>query len=110
MKSTLRQIGGEYQSVHLFLDEYFGHFRSNLHWAILHHQLGIEMLVERYGEEVRRPAEIHIADDMGFVPEGPTDPRLLELLTFLGPRDLEYADEILEELYGKNFDLEAAFD
>lgn len=110
MESTLMKIGEEHKDVHQALDDYFFEFRSSLHWVILHHQLGIEKMVERFGGRARRAAEIHIEDDLGFVPSGPTDPRLLEVLTFLGPRDLELADEILEELYGKEFHLEAAFD
>ncbi|WP_338667346.1 hypothetical protein [Pseudodesulfovibrio methanolicus] len=122
INSTYKQIGQDFRQIHIEIDKYFVHFRSSLHWVILHHQLGIELLVERFGEEARRSAEIHIRDDFavrnfenevveeGFTPIGPIDPRLLERVNFLGPRDLEYADEILEELYGKKFDLEAAFD
>jgi hypothetical protein len=85
-------------------------FRSSLHWVILHHQLGIEKMVERFGESCRAAAEIHIRDDFGVIPNGPTDPRLFKHVYFAGPRDLEHAEEVLEKVYGKSFDLEVAYD
>ena len=110
MKSTLLKIGEEHKDVHRALDDYFVEFRSSLHWVILHHQLGIEKMVERFGESCRAAAEIHIKDDFGFVPTGPTDPRLLKHVYYNGPWDLEHAEEVLERVYGQSFDLEAAYD
>lgn len=104
------KIGEEHKDVHEALDDYFFEFRSSLHWVILHHRLGVEKMVERFGGRARRAAEIHIEDDIGFVPTSPTDPRLLSHVYYTGPRDLEYADEILQEVYGQFFDLEAAYD
>lgn len=110
MESTLMKIGEEHKDVHKALDDYFFEFRSSLHWVILHHCLGVTKMVERFGGGARRAAEIHIEDDMGFVPEGPTDPRLLKRVYFNGPWDLEHAEEVLEKVYGQSFDLEAAYD
>lgn len=110
MKSTQQQLGGEFQELHIALDDYYMTFCSSLHWVILHHQLGIEKMVERFGENCRAAAEIHIKDDFGFVPTGPTDPRLLKHVYFNGPWDLEHAEEVLEKVYGQSFDLEVAYD
>jgi len=110
MQSTLSQLGNEFQELHVALDNYYMTFRSSLHWVILHHQLGIEKMVEQFGESCRAAAEIHIKDDFGFVPIGPTDPRLLKHVYYNGPWDLEHAEEVLEKEYGQSFDLEAAYD
>lgn len=110
MLSTLEKLGYEFQELHIALDDYYMIFRSSLHWVILHHKLGIEKMVERFGESCRTAAETHIKDDFGFVPTGPTDPRLLKHVYFTGPWDLEHAEEVLEKLYGLSFDLEAAYD
>lgn len=110
MQSTLDKLGDEFQELHIALDEYYMTFRSSLHWVILHHQLGIEKMVERFGGGARRAAEIHIEDDMGFVPTGPTDPRLLKHVYYNGPWDLEHAEEVLKKVYGQSFDLEVAYD
>lgn len=110
MKSTQQHFGDEFQELHIALDDYYMTFRSSLHWVILHHQLGIEKMVERFGDNCRAAAEIHIKDDFGFVPTDPTDPRLLKHVYFTGPRDLEHAEEVLEKVYGKFFDFEVAYD
>lgn len=110
MQSTLNKLGDEFQELHIALDEFYMKFRSSLHWVILHHQLGIEKMVERFGENCRAAAEIHIRDDFGFIPTGPTDPRLLKHVYFNGPWDLENADEVLEKVNGQSFNLEATYD
>lgn len=122
MNSTYKQLGRDYRELHMAMDEYYKIFHSSLHWVILHHQLGVEKMVERFGEEVRKAAEIHIKDDLairnfenevvteGFVPTGPTDPRLLKHVYYNGPWDLEHAEEVLEKVYDQSFDLEAAYD
>jgi hypothetical protein len=76
-KNTMSILGKPYREIHMAIDQFYPNYRGSMHWIVLHHQLGIELLVERYGEEARRPAEIHIEDDMGFVPDAPDDPRLL---------------------------------
>lgn len=110
MQSTLHQLGNEFQELHFALDDYYMEFRSSLHWVILHHQLGIEKMVAKFGENTRHAAEIHIEDDFGFVPTSPTDPRLLKHVSFNGPWDLEHAEEVLEKVYGRSFELETAYD
>ncbi|WP_338667344.1 hypothetical protein [Pseudodesulfovibrio methanolicus] len=110
MQSTREKLGNEFEELHIAIDDYYMEFRSSLHWVILHHQLGIEKMVERFGESCRSAAEVHITDDFGFVPAGPADSRLLKHVYFNGPWDLEHAEEVLEKVYGQSFDLEAAYD
>jgi len=85
MQSTMQQLSNEFQELHIALDDYYMTFRSSLHWVVLHHQLGIEQMVKRFGESCRAAAEIHIKDDFGFVPTDPTDPHLLEQVCFNAP-------------------------
>lgn len=61
-------FGKPFAEVHAYLDQYYPMFRNNNHRLLLHHQQGIELVVERFGEEARGPAEQHIELDWGFVP------------------------------------------
>ena len=66
-KRTLRIFGGRADEVHIFLDRFFLKYRIS-HRRLLHHRLGIALAVEQFGEKAWGPAELHIADDLGCVP------------------------------------------
>ncbi len=68
VKHTLRIYWRRAEEVHIFLDQFFSKYRDT-HRRLLHHRLGIALVVEKFGEEARGPAERHIEDDMGFVPK-----------------------------------------
>lgn len=74
MESTLMKIGECHKDLHKALDAYFGFYGGSMHWLILHHKLGVEKMVERFGKGCRRAAEIHIEDDLGFIPDSPVAP------------------------------------
>jgi hypothetical protein len=64
---TLRIYGRRAEEVHIFLDQFFSKYRIS-HRRLLHHRLGIELIVKQFGEEARGPAELHVVDDLGCVP------------------------------------------
>ncbi len=75
-------FGNKHTKVHEYLDQYFSKF-GPYHWIVLHHQLGVNLVVRQFGEAVRKVAEQHIIDDMGKLPQNWCDD-----IRF----DLEYAD------------------
>lgn len=65
---SLDRFGNKFTHVHLFLDRYFKKYGPS-HRALLHHEKGIDLVVENFGEVARRPAEQHIRDDVHCVPK-----------------------------------------
>ncbi len=82
-----------FSEVHAFLDQYYSRFPGMNHRILLHHRLGIELVVRQFGEAARGPAEQHIRLDWGFIPESWED---LERHYF--PLSLEEAANIEQEL------------
>jgi len=103
MESTLMKIGEQHKELHVALDFYFPDFDGSMHWLILHHRKGIDLMEKRFGRGVRRAAEIHIKDDLGFIPDSPVDPRLLSEIYFK-PELISLARELLVELFDQDFD------
>ena len=68
-KLCVKELDKPYTEIHVFLDSYQQKYRGFSHRRILHHRLGIEACVKQFGETARKPAELHIKQDMGFVPE-----------------------------------------
>lgn len=64
-------LGQPWPEVHEFLDQFFPRYQSYSHRVILHHQAGIAHLRRRLGEAARAAAELHIRDDLGFIPRSP---------------------------------------
>jgi len=62
-----KQFGKSFYDVHRFLDQYWDRFPGYSHRRILHHRLGVDLIVERFGEDARAPAELHIRQDTGGV-------------------------------------------
>ena len=63
-ESCKNQLGRSFLEVHRFLDQFYRDFGLG-HRSMLHHQLGIEVIEKEFGEEARRPAELHIREDTG---------------------------------------------
>ncbi len=66
--ACMEEFGQTFSELHLFLDSYAIRFRGHNHRRLLHHQLGVELCVEKFGEKARKPAEQHILIDLGFLP------------------------------------------
>jgi len=66
-KSCLKKLGKPYTEVHLFLDQFFDKYKTS-HRILLHHQVGVDLVVKHFGEDSRQAAITHIIDDFGFVP------------------------------------------
>lgn len=58
----LDKFGNKFTHVHLFLDRYFKKYGPS-HRALLHHKVGVNVVVSHFGEAARGPAELHIRDD-----------------------------------------------
>jgi len=68
--ACMKEFGKFFYVVHHFLDRYQKEYRSYEHRRLLHHNLGVELVVREYGEEARAPAELHIRQDTaGELPE-----------------------------------------
>ena len=101
-KHCEEQFGKAFSEVHSFLDQYANRFRGINHRRLLHHRMGIELIVKQFGEIARGPAEQHIELDFGFIPESWTD-----IDNHYFPLTIEEDNEInadLERLYN-NMDL-----
>jgi hypothetical protein len=64
---SLAMFGEKHQKVHEFLDQFFPKY-GIYHRVVLHHQLGISLIVQKFSGAVRPVAEQHIIDDMGCIP------------------------------------------
>ena len=89
--------GQGWPEVHGFLDQFFVQVPGLGHRIILHHKLGVEIVVRKFGEEARAAAELHIRDDMGMIQAGPQEAWNL-VRNFLQPGQLGTVNEILASL------------
>ena len=105
IERTRVELGQDWVELHKWLDSYFDEFHSSAHWLILHHKLGLKLAVKRYGEAAREAAKIHILDDLGFIPEGPADPRLLDQIYIEHAGILRQAEMILSKIFDDIFEL-----
>jgi len=96
-KECEKKLGKTWTEVHVFLDQFAQKYRGFVHRRLCHHQLGIEQVVRRFSEGARQAAELHIMQDLGFVPE--TWKELDEYSFFLGNEEL-MQEKDLKELYG----------
>ena len=61
------RFGCSYDYVHLWLDEFAKtHFPSHRHFR--HHKEGVEEVRKKWGDMAAKAAELHIQQDMGFIP------------------------------------------
>lgn len=58
-----RLLGQPWAEVHAFLDQYFATY-GPAHRLLLHHQLGVVLIIKRFGEAARPAAELHILRDL----------------------------------------------
>ena len=68
-KECLEKMGKEWECVHAWLDETAkDYFPWMGHRQIRHHEEGVEIIRERWGDEAAEAAEMHIISDMSYVP------------------------------------------
>ncbi len=73
LKDHLVQTHGKGEDIHRFLDQYHEEF-GDVHRVIFHHDVGINHIVAKFGEEARWVAEKHVMDDFkGKIPFGIDD-------------------------------------
>lgn len=93
-----QELGKPFFEIHEFIDQYAQDFGGFAHRRLLHHRLGVKLVLEKFGEAAAGAAELHIKQDTnGVVPEDWADsgePILLHL------DDYDRQDQILRELYG----------
>ena len=70
-KSCQEALGKPYAEVHDFLDQYSDRFPREQR-KVYHHRQGLARIAERFGPEAVKAAQIHIVEDVGFVPEDHT--------------------------------------
>lgn len=91
---TRKLLGFDFSEVHDYLDKFWSEVPSLGHRIILHHKLGIELVVRDLGESAREAAEMHIRDDMGQILADPQE--VWELVrNFVEPGQLGRVNEIL---------------
>jgi len=66
-KISLEMFGSKFTEIHDFLDQYFPKY-GPYHRLVLHHQLGISLVCQKFSGPVRAVAEQHILDDLGKIP------------------------------------------
>jgi hypothetical protein len=64
---SLVKFGKKYREVHEFLDQFFPK-NGIYHRVVLHHRLGISLVVQKFSESARPAAEQHIIDDLSCIP------------------------------------------
>lgn len=96
-------LGKPYPEVHKWIDQYFKEFGTGAHWLILHHKLGIDLGVSKFGEETRKAFELHIKDDMyaGVVYETPQLVFERACPMNVTQAELKKASEIITNIFGK---------
>lgn len=100
-----------YEEVHRFLDQYFNLY-GPYHRVALHHKMGVELCVQKFGEEVRPVVELHILDDMGEIRNSWRDFTfdLHNADTWLPKTMKRQADmslmDVLNKLYPEEFDVD----
>lgn len=64
---SMAMFGKKYREVHEFLDQFFPKY-GICHRVVLHHRLGISLVVQKFSGATRAAAEQHIIDDMSCIP------------------------------------------
>ena len=95
--SCIRKFGKPFYEVHRFLDQYYQAYGLG-HRRLLHHRLGVELIVKQFGESARGPAELHVREDTGG--ELPEDWSFYGEPFLLKIEDYENQDNELRKLYG----------
>lgn len=95
--NTVKKFGGkveDYQKIHDFIDSSKAHVPDMRHRAIFHSSLGIYVAEQIFGVtiknsdgrnvSVRDVAELHIIEDMGYIPTVQDYLKYLPMLPWLG--------------------------
>ena len=102
-KQSVEYFGKPFTEVHVFLDQFFDKFRGAEHRRVLHHTMGVNEIVRRFGEEARPVAELHIKEDWNRycgVYDVPTLKEIdLDDWLLLNYSIQEYLDGLMKELY-----------
>lgn len=100
---SVEVFGEPWTEVHEFLDRFYPRFRGAEHRRILHHTMGVNEVVRRFGEEARPVAELHIKEDWVRycgVFDVPTLKEIdLDNWLLLNHGVKTYMDELMKELY-----------
>jgi hypothetical protein len=99
IKHTLRIYQRRAEEVHRFLDQFWPKYKIS-HRRLLHHRLGIQLAVKHLGETAWGPAELHIIDDLGYLPATWLDHD--HDMVYLEPYDEENQAKDLILLYGQD--------
>ena len=97
-RSCIELFGAPFDEIHSFLDQFWAKYRIS-HRRLLHHWLGIELIVKQFGKEARAPAELHIIQDLGCIPRTWIDHD--PFTVYLERWDREQQEEELVRLYGQ---------
>ncbi len=98
-KSSQNKFGKPFFEVHKYIDQFYKELGIG-HRFIFHHKLGIELIVDRFGEDVRKAAELHIREDTdGDLPE---DWSYYGEPLFLKLEDYARLSKILLGIYGED--------
>ncbi len=62
-QQSVEVFGKPWTEVHVFLDQFHHMFRGAEHRRVLHHTMGVNEVVRRFGEQARPVAELHIKED-----------------------------------------------
>lgn len=101
--SSRRLLGRDFAEVHAYLDRYYWEFGIG-HRCVLHHRRGIEKIVERFGEDAREPAELHILEDQQLAEK--IDENWRDLRHLIPASWKDYGEPVL--LHLEQYDLLAA--
>lgn len=100
-------FGEPFTDIHLWLDQYFLSARGVAHRIALHHRLGIELGVEKFGEKARAALELHVQDDFLAILPGPYEVAMLMLERNY---DIYPVQPVLDMLWPGRFNLWDYFD
>jgi len=104
-QQSIEHFGKSYTEVHQFLDQFQPQFRGPEHRRILHHTMGVNEVVRRFGEETRSVVELHIKEDWKGYCGSHYVPTLKEIdldnWLLLNYNVKEYMDNLMMELYSE---------
>lgn len=97
---SLKMLGKPWTEIHSWLDQYFVKTPGVAHRVVLHHRLGIELGVAKFGEQARAALELHIQDDFELIPETPEEVVMIVAnQDLMSLTDIDVLQPVLDELY-----------
>jgi hypothetical protein len=102
----VKKLGAPFTKIHGFLDQYFDQTPGPVHRVILHHRLGIEFGIAKFGESAREALELHVLDDFEFIPDTPLEvAQMMVDQDFLSLHEINVLQPILDSLWPGRFKL-----